>query len=578
MYDQLVQFNKSASGLKKVKIIIVSNGKRSSRARIELDPIFDIDVELFYWDIGWIYSNCNSDIVAEEVSIDAHSEEYQSLMGDGLPFLEVPQLESQFECYQCVVPGKLLSYAYRRYGSTLLEGNVRSFLTTKTAVNKKIYSTILNEPERFYVYNNGIAAIAASVKIENGRITKLDKLQIVNGGQTTASLAYASQKKQVDLSSITVPMKLTVIKVDSDQKRDELDALIQKISETSNSQNKVSEVDFFANHPFHIKIKNFSESVTQPGARNATKWFYERARGEYSQALLFKTESQQKSFKVINPKEKLVTKSDFAKYYNLMKEHPDQVSKGSDSNFKLVAEVIRNQWDLDQSVFNEVFYKNVISVGAIYRALEPEITKKKLEWFGGSYRANILAYSIAGLFWLIEKGGAKFNLLNVWDKGVSDGLKQLMLDVCHVVYDILTDVDRPVENVTQYCKRKECWDNVKKGLDGHMFNYQLIKPYLISEGDSFQVAKEAKQNQKIDDDATVYSMILRKPYKGTWRALISYLTSHRNMFPELTENTVNRIYKIAILDSGKMGSMPTGDDCRIALKWWDNAVQIGWRP
>lgn len=580
LYDQLIQFNKSTLGLKKIKVIIVSNGKRSSRARVALEPILtNIDVELFYWDIEWIYSNCNSDIVAEEVSIDAHSEEYKDLMGEGLPFLAVPQMANQFECYQCVVSGKLLAYVYKKYGSTLLEGNVRSFLTTKTAVNKKIHGTIINEPEKFYVYNNGIAAVAANIEIENGRITKIDKIQIVNGGQTTASLTYASQKNDADLTKITVPMKLTVIKANSAQDKEELDALIQKISETSNSQNKVSEVDFFANHPFHIKIKNFSNTIYQPGTRNATKWFYERTRSEYAQSLVFKTEAQKNSFMAIFPKEKKVTKQEFAKYYNLMKKQPDQVSKGSDSNFKTVAGEILKQWNEDQSVYNDVFYKRVISVGAIYRALEPEITKKKLEWFGGSYRANVIVYSIAGMLWKIEKNGKRFELLNVWDKGVSEGLKQSLLKLCHSVYNILTDSRRPVENVTQYCKKKECWENVKKGLECYTFEEQFIRFYLVSPDEYNRATRGAKIEQGINDEAVEYSKILSKPYKNTWASLETYLHRNRNLFPEITEWKIERIHAIAQLDSGKMvKKIPSVDDCRNALACWESAWQMGWKP
>lgn len=449
LYDQLVQLNKTASGISKIKVIIASNGKRSARAKVELSPIGNIDVDLLYWDVEWIYSNCNATVAMEDIVIDINEDDYDELMEGGLPCLQVPQTDSHFECYQCVVPGKLLSVIYRRFGSTLLEGNVRSFLTTKTAVNKEIQGTINKEPARFYIYNNGIAAIAAAVRVDkvNGqdRITRIEKIQIVNGGQTTASLAYSAQKRGADLSSITVPMKLTVIKADTDERREELDDLIQKISETSNSQNKVSAVDFFANHPFHIKMKKFSEAISQPGERYSTYWFYERARGEYDQSLMFKTKVQQDSFKMTHPKDKMLTKSDFAKYYNLKCIHPDQVSKGGDTNFKYVAEVIKGEWDVNPAKFNELFFKEVISVGILYRTLESKITKKNLTWFLGSYRANVIAYSLSSLFWMIERDGDVFDFQKIWDKGITDSFLHDLLELCHFVYDVLTDDSRPVE-------------------------------------------------------------------------------------------------------------------------------------
>lgn len=580
LYDQLIQMNKTVAGISKIKVIIASNGKRSARARVVLDPIGNIDVEMFYWDVEWIYNNCNSEVETEEIIIDAYDEEYTDLMNGGLPCLPVPQLENQFECYQCVVPGKLLSYIYRKFGSTLLEGNVRSFLTTKTAVNKEIQGTIMNEPGRFYIYNNGIAAIASSANIEriNGetKITKLEKIQIVNGGQTTASLAYSAQKRGADVSKISVPMKLTVIKANSESQKDELDSLIQKISETSNSQNKVSAVDFFANHPFHIKMKKFSESLSQPGINHATKWFYERTRGEYAQSMMFMTKMQQDRFKVIQPKDKLVTKADFAKYYNLWRKHPDIVSKGGDTNFKSVADEITNEWKDDQAKYNEAFFKEVVSVGALYRALEPEITKTKQSWFGGSYRANIIAYSIAGLFWMIEKGGNKFDLLKIWDKGVSDAFLNDMLNLCHFVYRVITADSRTVENVTQYCKKKDCWEAVKNSLSTYHFPETSLNSYLISKAESYQIAKEAKAEQRIYDEATVYQMILKTPYKSNWITLIKFLTSNRTLFPELTEGQINKIMKVVNMDQGRMSSVPTGEDCMLAIKWWNEAKKMGW--
>lgn len=579
LYDQIQQFGKSPSGISKFKIIIVSNGKRSSRAKIKLDSIGDIDVEQYYWDAEWIYLNCNGYRPVEDIIIDASDEDFAGLMDGGLACLPVPQSEDFFECYQCIVPGKLLAYIYREFGSPLLEGNVRSFLTTKTAINKEIQGTINKNPERFYIYNNGIAAVAASAKTEliDGvlRITRIEKIQIVNGGQTTASLAYSAQKRGADLSRITVPMKLTVIKPINDDIRRKMDEMIQKISKTSNSQNKVSDADFFANHPFHIKMKQFSTSCSQPGIPYSTYWFYERARGEYEQSMLFKTNAQIESFKQINPKNKRVTKQEFAKYYNLMKMNPDKVSKGSDSNFILVADDIGKQWDSSPEIFNEMFFKSVISVGELYRTLEPMISKKALDWFEGSYRANVLYYAISSMFWLIEKKGARFDLIKIWDKGITDALKEAMIELCHTVYDIITDPNRSIVNVTQYCKKPVCWQVVKDRIGNYCLPETAFAPYLISAGENWTAQKEARAEQKMLDEVTAYQMIMQAPYKGHWKDLVRYLISERKLFPELTDKKLNSIMKVEKIDSGKMAS-PSGSDCLLAVEWWNTAEKMGW--
>ena len=101
----------------------------------------------------------------------------------------------------------------------------------------------------FFAYNNGIAATATEVDTEQTPeglvITRIKDLQIVNGGQTTASIANAvltARKNEfIDLERIKVPMKISVLDHDMSEK------IIPKISEYSNSQNKVDASDFFSN-------------------------------------------------------------------------------------------------------------------------------------------------------------------------------------------------------------------------------------------------------------------------------------------------------------------------------------------
>lgn len=217
LYDIILDLKKSPQGISKVRVFIVSNGLsilRNSEVKASIKET-QTDVEYILWDIKWIYENCKMQKEHESIVLDFADEELVEFVSGGIPYLQVPQADKNFDCYQCVVPGTLLSHIYRKYGSTLLEGNVRSFLTSKTAVNKKIQETIQKSPRRFYVYNNGIAAVASAVKTSeegNGsKIVQIDDIQIINGGQTTASLAYAERKRGCDLSEIFVPMKLTVV-------------------------------------------------------------------------------------------------------------------------------------------------------------------------------------------------------------------------------------------------------------------------------------------------------------------------------------------------------------------------------
>ena len=82
-------------------------------------------------------------------------------------------------------------------------------------------------------------------------IDSIKDLQIVNGGQTTASLFHTRRSDKADLGEVFVQMKLTVI---DDEKSEEV---VPRISEFANTQNKVNAADFFSNHPFHVRMESF---------------------------------------------------------------------------------------------------------------------------------------------------------------------------------------------------------------------------------------------------------------------------------------------------------------------------------
>ena len=145
-------------------------------------------------------------------------------------------------------------------GPRLLEQNVRVFLQARSKVNRGIRDTLIHDPEMFFAYNNGITATAQAVDIRHDRgsllLQRMTNFQIVNGGQTTASI-HSAMRKARDLSQTYVQMKLSV--VDSDRAT----VIVPKISEYANSQNRVMASDFFANHPFHIRVENFSRKAVR---------------------------------------------------------------------------------------------------------------------------------------------------------------------------------------------------------------------------------------------------------------------------------------------------------------------------
>ena len=494
--DLVEQLRFHRDHIRKFRLILLSDGFMSNRiSEIEGRMINDISVECQIWDIDRIYRVCFSDLGRQDIEIDFKA--YTN--GKGIPCLEASNANSDdYRSYLCIIPGKVLADIYDTYGSQLLEGNVRSFLSTKVAVNKKIRETILKIPQNFFAYNNGVSATAMDLQFESAPegkyITYARDFQIINGGQTTASLSNARHKDAADLHQIYVQMKLTEVDNDADKSSD----LIRNISRSSNSQNKVSDADFFATHPFHIRMEQISRRIFAPasgGAQYETKWFYERARGQYLQAQMRMTKSQKDKFIAQNPKNHVITKTDLAKYRITWIGVPQSVSKGAQTNFMKFAEMIDDAWAKSDSIFNEKYFKDTVSLAILFKHTEWVVSHQP--WFEQGYRANIVTYSLALLHRLIREQfpGSDLDLQLIWTRQqVPDVVTNELVRITKCVFDTITDPSRGTINVTQWCRRDACWDDVKKC---RLKLFSDIEAVLVGKEEEKSSEKEAKRDQKL---------------------------------------------------------------------------------
>ncbi|MEA1960991.1 MAG: AIPR family protein, partial [Bacillota bacterium] len=342
-YDLVENIRASQSRIRKYSFILLTD--KIASERIETLPFAEIQgvpVEYHVWDMNRFFRVMESESGRDEIFI-----EFDDYIQGGIPCLEASSAQTdEYRSFLCVIPGNVLADIYDKYGSRLLEGNVRSFLSTKRAVNKKIRETILGQPKRYFAYNNGISATATDVEIEkqeNGlAVSSVRGFQIVNGGQTTASISNARFKDDASLDNIYVQVKLT-----------EVDpvlasSIIPDISRSSNSQNKVSEADFFSNHAFHIQMEKLSRRIFAPavgGAQYETHWFYERANGQYLQEQSRMKKSEKNRFLMINPQKQKITKTDIAKVHNAWRGLPQKVSLGAQKNFAVFATWITDEWE-----------------------------------------------------------------------------------------------------------------------------------------------------------------------------------------------------------------------------------------
>ena len=363
VFDAIDYLSNKLDDLLQIKFIVLTNKELRIRGeKVSMPLINNIKTVVSIFDIEKIKKLEEGLNINEEMEIDL-SEEYK----ESIPVLSAHMSESPYKSYLAVMSGKLLASIYEKWGNRLLEKNVRVFLQAKGSVNKGIRNTIDDDPSMFFAYNNGITATADDIKVEDlprGRaITKIKNLQIVNGGQTTASI-YSAYKNKKDVSKVFVQMKLSVVN------KEKSEEVVPLISRYANSQNKINAADFSSNHPFHLQIEKLSRGILAPPAENSiksTKWFYERSRGQY-QDMKNKgfTVSQKKRFESENPTRQKLTKTDMAKFLNIWKYKPALVCKGVQKNFVEFSEGIDDEWKKNSSKYDETFYKELVAKAIIF--------------------------------------------------------------------------------------------------------------------------------------------------------------------------------------------------------------------
>lgn len=479
------------------------------------------------WDMARLQRQRSSRGHKEPLEID-----FVELFGNGIACLPANLGSDCYQSYLIVMPAPILAALYDRYSARLLEQNVRTFLQARAQVNKGIRATIINEPQMFFAYNNGITATAQEVETrmtDSGlQIVRMTDLQIVNGGQTTASLFHTQRRDKADLSGIFVQMKLSVI--DSEQS----EMVVPRISEYANTQNRVNAADFFSNHPFHVRMAEFSRRIWAPaqqGAQRETKWFYERARGQYVDAQSKLTPGDQKRFRAEYPKTQMFTKTDLAKFENVFDDHPRWVNLGSQKNFARYALRIGKEWEKSPNDFNEFYFKRAIARGILFRATEKLVSAQP--WYNGGYRANVVAYTLSMLGEVTKRRGTNVDYRRIWSaQAIDDVLSEALVTIATALNEDITRPPQGISNISEWCKREGCWMRL---LDRADHITELLSndfwAALASVEDNRHEAKTARQTQKIDNGIEVQKRIFEVP-TAHWSLILKEGTNRRLLTPK----------------------------------------------
>lgn len=429
----------------RLELSVITTGLVSARAAV---PDSGDNRSRSVWDLPRLARTCAGKD-HEGVIVD-----FVAALGAPLPCLATPEVSPDIRVFMTWVPATFLGSIYNQYRGRLLETNIRSFLQFTSKVNGGIRETLIGNPDRFVAYNNGLSATASSAEIESASgalalVRRVHDFQIVNGGQTTASIAACIRREGMDLGAVAVPMKLTIVPPDR------VDTLVPKITEFANTQNRIQTADLLANHPWHVEFERISRAVWIAPSQEAprgTRWFYERSRGQYADELASqKTPAGKKRFRTENPTRQKIVKTDIAKYVLAWDQDAPTVCLGAQKCFAALMKRFRAE---HRPLPDEGEFRRIIALAVLFRRAEKLYGEMK---FTG-YRAQVVAHSIA---YLSHKLSRRLPFDKIWD------IQALPSDIESALKSVLEGVRESLlsgagkGNVTEWSKKEACWRSVQ---------------------------------------------------------------------------------------------------------------------
>lgn len=470
------------SEVMRTRVFILSNGRYLQSGPIPERRLRDITIQYHVWDLDRFFRLHGSKNNREPIEIDLIND-----TGHGIPCLVMPSNGADYTSYLAIIPGTTLASLYERYGARLLEQNVRSFLQFGGKINKGIRETIRSAPERFLAYNNGISATATAVKTRSSpsglELTMLTDLQIVNGGQTTVSIAQTKRQDKADLSRVFVQVKLTVI-----NDEDTVGEIVPLISRYANSQNLIKEADLSSNSLFNRELERLSRLLYTPavsGTTLQTRWFFERARGQYKEALNKElTAKGKRAFETQNPTKQKFDKESVSKAMNTWRGKPFMVARGGQKNYANFVSEIKSKYLPDQ-----LYYRDLIAI-LILLAKANELNGSGKNAIGQSF--IIVPYTISALAY---KTKGLLDLDKIWQ---NQAVSEVTSNEIHCLLKLVENHLLAISNgklKTEVAKREECWTSLKEKLDSYILS-SGVKNELLSE----KQVKERQTKASIDLD------------------------------------------------------------------------------
>ncbi|MCF7698244.1 AIPR family protein [Loktanella sp. M215] len=406
--------------LDQFRIFVLTDGLTKAK-RLKPQDVEGRIVQVELIDVERLYRH-SSGKPRDEIALN-----FEQILGMPLPCVHIPAPELDYDYALAAIPGEVIRSLYERYNTMLLEKNVRSFLGGRSKVNKGIAATLAEEPGHFMAFNNGLVIVcddAQLIQREDGTtgVASMRGLQIVNGGQTSSSIYFATRdNKGIDLSKVSVPAKIIILKNDEAEGREKL---IGNISRYANSQNAVKTSDLSANRQIHVELEKLSKATWCPDGTG--RWFYERAAGSYQVEILRRGRTPAQKRDMLNeiPSKRKLTKNDVAKYLEAWRGLPYQVALGGEKNFAAFMAALDEDPSIVPRPLNEIWFKEMIAKVLLLKAIEAIIRKKDMKHTFQQGYIYIATYTVS---LLAEQLGDRVDLQRIW---LQQGISKQLLDVC----------------------------------------------------------------------------------------------------------------------------------------------------
>ena len=516
-------------------------------------------LNIYYWDLRKWDTLKRSRSKRVPIEIDFNTSAFSHFKID---FIK-KTINSSLSQYLAIFPADLIADLYERHGGRLLENNVRVFLSANRKANQAMRNTLkgrdrnvkINTPldVLFFSFNNGLSVTADKIEFTNNKVSKIHDFQIVNGGQTTATIHYSRKRDKKDdgtsvsLENVYVPVKITEIRKDKNENYGEI---VGNISRAANTQSAIKSSDFYANSSFLIDLERLVIQCPVVSSGKNKFYFFERMSGQFNVMKNSQGNPGTRAVKIWekeHPTELKFNKIDVARWYNCLNGFPHVAAQSAEKQFVNFME--NKNFEREKMSLGRM--KNLIGFGMIFKRIRKLVGTKT-----GKQYPSMIDDSSVGMATTIYAS----SMLNRFTNGKIDywGIFDHKFDLCRSLMEkaryeskiddlLLVFIKESWKqlkafgktSVQEQTKKEECWSFFKSNFKGGNITSKKLERLLISE-------KKNKIRTSLDnenEDLKYFNQLNELISNNCKNLHNMFLVSSNNSDYHLEKNEINNFIK-----------------------------------